>query len=172
MFIMNTSCDSFHPFREKIMRNRQSVVIKSNKRQRGDNFSFQGRSCSRFFKDKYMHAFFTFHQDTGYNGLSWIMCTRVLLSPMRSKLSSDNAEHRQVVFNRAPCKKHGRVLVRLQYICSVDNIGLQIATKRLWIARSIAFYLSHISTIFNLLYCSFSIQKLKKQKSSAKNQIF
>lgn len=164
MFIMNTSCDSFHPFREKIMRNRQSVVIKSNKRQRGDNFSFQGRSCSRFFKDKYMHAFFTFHQDTGYNGLSWIMCTRVLLSPMRSKLSSDNAEHRQVVFNRAPCKKHGRVLVRLQYICSVDNIGLQIATKRLWIARSIAFYLSAYFDDFQpivLLFFNLEIGKAK-----------
>lgn len=164
MFIMNTSCDSFHPFREKIMRNRQSVVIKSNKRQRGDNFSFQGRSCSRFFKDKYMHAFFTFHQDTGYNGLSWIMCTRVLLSPMRSKLSSDNAEHRQVVFNRAPCKKHGRVLVRLQYICSVDNIGLQIATKRLWIARSIAFYLSAYFDDFQpivLLFFNLEIEKAK-----------
>lgn len=164
MFIMNTSCDSFHPFREKIMRNRQSVVIKSNKRQRGDNFSFQGRSCSRFFKDKYMHAFFTFHQDTGYNGLSWIMCTRVLLSPMRSKLSSDNAEHRQVVFNRAPCKKHGRVLVRLQYICSIDNIGLQIATKRLWIARSIAFYLSAYFDDFQpivLLFFNLEIEKAK-----------
>lgn len=164
MFIMNTSCDSFHPFREKIMRNRQSVVIKSNKRQRGDNFSFQGRSCSRFFKDKYMHVFFTFHQDTGYNGLSWIMCTRVLLSPMRSKLSSDNAEHRQVVFNRAPCKKHGRVLVRLQYICSVDNIGLQIATKRLWIARSIAFYLSAYFDDFQpivLLFFNLEIEKAK-----------
>lgn len=164
MFIMNTSCDSFHPFREKIMRNHQSVVIKSNKRQRGDNFSFQGRSCSRFFKDKYMHAFFTFHQDTGYNGLSWIMCTRVLLSPMRSKLSSDNAEHRQVVFNRAPCKKHGRVLVRLQYICSVDNIGLQIATKRLWIARSIAFYLSAYFDDFQpivLLFFNLEIEKAK-----------
>lgn len=164
MFIMNTSCDSFHPFREKIMRNRQSVVIKSNKRQRGDNFSFQGRSCSRFFKDKYMHAFFTFHQDTGYNGLSWVMCTRVLLSPMRSKLSSDNAEHRQVVFNRAPCKKHGRVLVRLQYICSVDNIGLQIATKRLWIARSIAFYLSAYFDDFQpivLLFFNLEIEKAK-----------
>lgn len=162
MFTMNTSCDSFHPFREKIMRNR--VVIKSNKRQRGDNFSFQGRSCSRFFKDKYMHAFFTFHQDTGYNGLSWIMCTRVLLSPMRSKLSSDNAEHRQVVFNRAPCKKHGRVLVRLQYICSVDNIGLQIATKRLWIARSIAFYLSAYFDDFQpivLLFFNLEIEKAK-----------
>lgn len=164
MFTMNTSCDSFHPFREKIMRNRQSVVIKSNKRQRGDNFSFQGRSCSRFFKDKYMHVFFTFHQDTGYNGLSWIMCTRVLLSPMRSKLSSDNAEHRQVVFNRAPCKKHGRVLVRLQYICSVDNIGLQIATKRLWIARSIAFYLSAYFDDFQpiiLLFFNLEIEKAK-----------
>lgn len=139
-------------------------MIKSNKRQRGDNFSFQGRSCSRFFKDKYMHAFFTFHQDTGYNGLSWIMCTRVLLSPMRSKLSSDNAEHRQVVFNRAPCKKHGRVLVRLQYICSVDNIGLQIATKRLWIARSIAFYLSAYFDDFQpivLLFFNLEIEKAK-----------
>lgn len=139
-------------------------MIKSNKRQRGDNFSFQGRSCSRFFKDKYMHAFFTFHQDTGYNGLSWIMCTRVLLSPMRSKLSSDNAEHRQVVFNRAPCKKHGRVLVRLQYICSVDNIGLQIATKRLWIARSIAFYLSAYFDNFQpivLLFFNLEIEKAK-----------
>lgn len=139
-------------------------MIKSNKRQRGDNFSFQGRSCSRFFKDKYMHAFFTFHQDTGYNGLSWIMCTRVLLSPMRSKLSSDNAEHRQVVFNRAPCKKHGRVFVRLQYICSVDNIGLQIATKRLWIARSIAFYLSAYFDDFQpivLLFFNLEIEKAK-----------
>lgn len=139
-------------------------MIKSNKRQRGDNFSFQGRSCSRFFKDKYMHAFFTFHQDTGYNGLSWIMCTRVLLSPMRSKLSSDNTEHRQVVFNRAPCKKHGRVLVRLQYICSVDNIGLQIATKRLWIARSIAFYLSVYFDDFQpivLLFFNLEIEKAK-----------
>lgn len=34
-------------------------MFKSNKR--GDNFSFQGRSCSRFFKDKYIHAYFTFH---------------------------------------------------------------------------------------------------------------
>lgn len=139
-------------------------MIKSNKRQRGDNFSFQGRSCSRFFKDKYMHAFFTFHQDTGYNGLSWIMCTRVLLSPMRSKLSSDNAEHRQVVFNRAPCKKHGRVLVRLQYICSVDNIGLQIATKRLWIARSIAFYLSAYFDDFQPIVLFFFNLEIEKAK--------
>lgn len=140
-------------------------MIKSNKRQRGDNFSFQGRSCSRFFKHKYMHAFFTFHQDTGYNGLSWIMCTRVLLSPVRSKLSSDNAEHRQVVFNRAPCKKHGRVLVRLQYICSVDNIGLQIATKRLWIVRSWSVSIFRIVNVIILLFfVDFCVAKIFRSK--------
>lgn len=55
---------------------------------------------------------------------------------MHGKLSSSGVQHRQVVFNRAPCKKPGRVRMRLRCICSVDYIGLQITMERPYLVQS------------------------------------